>query len=416
MQKESADILIIGAGASGMMAAITAARSAPGARVLLLEGGQVPGKKLLMTGNGRCNFTNLRMKGDCFRSRENGAAMKVIRAFSEKDTIRWFGRMGLAVSERDGYLYPRCGQASCVRDMLEEECVCAGVKLMTESKVTAARKAAEAGDFFFVQTEDGRTFQASRLILTTGGKAAPHTGSDGSGYVLAEALGHRILRPVPALVPLTAKEKFCKKWDHIRTRGRITLFVRERKAASSEGELQLAAYGISGIPVFQVSRYASAAVDTGDPVRAELNFLPEWTEDTLEAQMERGADLSLIRFLRGLFPEKLAFLFSELSGIRSDRLIGSLSAGERRRLIEKCCALSLTITGTRGFEMAQVTAGGIPTRELDLATMASRVVPGLYAAGEITDVDGICGGYNLQWAFSSGYLAGFSAAASLKGE
>ena len=412
--KNPADVIVVGGGASGMMAAIRAAEC--GASVLLLEGGKRPGRKILMTGNGRCNYTNRRMKNDCFRSRETGAAMRVIGSFTEKDLIAWFAERGMITAEKDGYCYPRSHQASAVQALLEQEAKRVGVHIKTNCLVKAV--SGSVADGFSVRTEIGDVFGASRVILAAGGMAAPVTGSNGSGYALARGLGHSLLEPVPALVPLTAAEKFCRRWEHVRTRGRITLLIRDKKRAEAEGELQLTSYGISGIPVFQVSRYASCELSAYEkagntaarlPIKALINFLPEWTKEQWSAETaaeSRWAKITLGQIFSGLFPDRLAEVLLSLANVQTGRMAGTLSEAERIKLWETCTSLSLTITGTRGFEAAQVTAGGIPTREVDLSTMESRFCPGLYLAGEILDVDGICGGYNLQWAFSSGWLAG----------
>ena len=251
-----------------------------------------------------------------------------------------------------------------------------------------------------METEVGN-FHAKRLILATGGCAAPKTGSDGSGFILARQLGHTIVSPVPALVQLRAEEPFFKSISGVRTQARVTILIDGKPAASDRGEVQLTDYGISGIPVFQVSRYASRACRERRRVQAVLDFLPEYSmkeAEALFAQRNRehprwsGEEL-----LAGILPKKLAVLLAKQG------------KGHQAQI---CKNWTITIKDTNGFDQAQVCAGGVSVKEIRPDTCESRLVSGLFFGGEVMDVDGICGGYNLQWAWSTGYLAGRSAAES----
>ncbi len=251
---ENFDVCIIGAGAAGLTAAIFAAEA--GERVLVLEHTALSGKKLLSTGNGKCNFSNEKMTADCFCGEERAFVMDVIEQLPPKALQEFFCRLGVRSSSNNGYLYPRSHQAGAIRDALisktKELCVSFAFK---EAPLSLEKKE----DFFFIKTKNN-TYKAACCILATGGMAAPKTGSDGSGYALAAALGHSTKKPLPALVPLVSTAKWCKETAGVRAEGCVSLFVEGRLVAEEAGEIQFTDYGISGIPVFQISRYAAVAL------------------------------------------------------------------------------------------------------------------------------------------------------------
>ena len=401
-------VLVIGCGAAGFVAAITAARC--GADVTVLEGGSTPGKKLLSTGNGRCNFTNRDMELSHFHAGKKGFPAAALTAFGTDETLSFFRNLGLYSSDRGGYLYPRSEQAAAVREALEHECARLSVELLTDQKVI---RIASSREGFHVETLSGKRFLSSAVILAAGGQAAPKTGSDGSGFRLASSLGHRIIPPVPALTSLKVQEvSLCRIWKGTRTKGEIHLLVDGRECGRDTGELQLTEYGISGIPVFQVSRHASYGLLDGKPVHAVLQFLPEFSREDLSGLKEdfSRSSMDIGSFLRGLLPARLAQALLGEIGCRESTPCYALKGNQKRRLLEMLTGLDLTITGTLDFESAQVTAGGVDLEEVEPVTLQSRLIPGLFFAGEILDVDGSCGGYNLQWAWSSGYAAGKAAA------
>ena len=393
--KMTEELIIIGGGAAGMMAAITAAGC--GVRPILLEGGERVGRKILSTGNGKCNYTNYHMTPDCFRSTDSAFPAEVLRHFNEKNTIRFFRSLGILPYDRNGYVYPRSEQAASVLDALRRGLEERDVREHTSCKV---QRVSRTGDGFLVETEVGN-FHAKRLILAAGGCAAPKTGSDGSGFILARQLGHTIVSPVPALVQLRAEEPFFKSISGVRTQARVTILIDGKPAASDRGEVQLTDYGISGIPVFQVSRYASRACRERRRVQAVLDFLPEYSmkeAEALFAQRKREHPRwSEDELLAGILPKKLAVLLAKQG------------KGHQAQI---CKNWTITIKNTNGFDQAQVCAGGVSVKEIRPDTCESRLVSGLFFGGEVMDVDGICGGYNLQWAWSTGYLAGRSAAES----
>lgn len=406
--------MIIGGGASGLMAAITAAEY--GASVTILEHAPRVGKKILSTGNGKCNLTNLHMTEDCFRCGEHGFPMDVIQKFPVEDTLRFFRRLGVLTTDRNGYVYPYSGQAQTVLDALRDKTESLGIRILCDCRILDIKKNKEGR--FQVKTENG-TVSGDFLIIAAGSMAAPATGSDGSGYELAKKLGHKVKKPLPALVQLKCSGEFFKSISGVRTEAKISLYTVGKHGdlgsflAEDVGELQLTDYGISGIPVFQVSRYASEALDRKKQVAAVVDYLPSYEEEDvfrlLKDQRSYLSERTAEMFLNGLFHKKLAALFLKAVRIRPDFPAGRISD---QKLAELCAVIKESVyevTATNPYDKAQICMGGVDTREIDPETMESRLISGLYFAGEILDVDGICGGYNLQWAWSSGHVAGISA-------
>ena len=402
----SGTITIIGGGAAGMTAAVAAARE--GASVTLLEAGSTPGKKILSTGNGRCNLTNRKMDASCFRSRSPETVSQILSQFGLEDTLLFFRSLGLYFSDRGGYIYPRSEQAASVRTALESAVRRSGVDIQTGQKVVSARW--DHG--YHLETASGKRIHTGIVILAAGGSAAPKTGSDGSGFRLAHDLGHSLVPPVPALVPLHLQNTgLCRLWKGVRVKGTISLLTDGREADSDTGELQLTESGISGIPVFQVSRYAAYGLLEGKQVSAVLDFLPEFSPEDRKgifaefSQSRRG----IAEALEGLIPPRLAQTICRTLGVKDSMPCYALKGKEKRQLAVLLTSWELPVTATGNLEAAQVTAGGADLRDLHPDTMESRICPGLYMAGELLDADGICGGYNLQWAWSTGAIAGRSA-------
>ena len=394
------------------MAAITAARN--GAKVTLLEKNRQTGKKLLVTGNGRCNFTNRNQELSNYRTDRPDLVKEALESFSVDDTVDFFESLGILTKERNGYLYPGSGQASSIADVLRLTAVKEGVKIACDTKALAVKR---INDRFAVETE-GWTYEADALILACGSKAAPETGSDGDGYTFAESMGHTVVDPLPALTGLCVAEKDGGKVAGVRADGAVTLQIGEEKYCES-GELQFTSYGLSGIPVFQISRYAARALNQGIECSVTLDLCPLRKRDQVLTRLKdrraytqerRGAAVLL-----GMFPDKLCSLLLERAGISLKKQGGDWTDEDCERLAEQIKGLHFTISRCRGYEQAQICTGGVPLTELDHTTMESRRVPGLYLTGELIDVDGACGGYNLQWAWTSGYLAGRAAAQEQKG-
>lgn len=400
---------IIGGGACGLTAAIAAARA--GARVTLMEHMDRVGKKILSTGNGRCNLTNYRMEPECYRCGQKDFPMKVIGGFGVEETLEFFKHLGIVPKDRNGYVYPNSDQAASVLDVLRWEVERLGIKVLLSCHVSDIKPQRDGG--FLILTGEGK-IHTDALVLATGSKAAPSTGSDGSGYELAKALGHKVIKPLPALVQLRCQGTLYKQLAGIRTEARIRLFVDGVCMAEDTGELQLTDYGLSGIPVFQISRYASRALDQGSRVRAGIDFMPSWKEDEAFRLLKKRAamlrDKPVGELFTGMLNRKLSQVLIKLSGTDSSAPCESLGNRQLERICHQLKSYEAIVMSVNPFSNAQVCCGGVDTREVNPDTMESRIRTGLYLAGELLDVDGICGGYNLQFAWSSGWIAGRSAA------
>lgn len=401
-------VLIAGGGASGLMAAVSAARA--GAAVTVLEHNRQVGKKLLATGNGRCNLTNVDQEISHYRGGEEGFAEDVLGAFDIYDTLRLFTELGVFTRNRNGYLYPYSDQASSVVDALRMEAEHRKVRLALNTQIQSI---SHKDGVFHVQTE-GWEYEGEALILAAGSCAAPKTGSDGSGYAFARALGHRVIKPLPALVQLCSRDPRFSRLSGLRMEAEAVLFADGCEQARDQGEVQFTSYGLSGIPIFQISRYGSKALEEGRRVEVSLNLMPLFEErelaDFLEERIAKNGHKRAEQLLVGWFPDKMAACLLKTAGIAGEKRSELLDSRERQALLLACREFQVEICGTKGFDQAQVACGGVDTAQVDPATMESRLVPGLYFAGEILNIDGACGGYNLQWAWSSGWLAGRAAA------
>lgn len=405
MQKK---IAVIGGGAAGMMAAVQAARA--GAAVTVYERNNRIGKKLLSTGNGKCNFSNETMSPACYRGSGRALPEILYQTFGVPETKAFFEALGMRIRSRDGYLYPATGQASTVLDLFRFELARLSVDIHTGQPVTKIDRTKKG---LLVETKEHAKYLHDAVILTCGGAAAPATGSDGAGFRLAERLGHRIVPVVPALTALRCREPYYRQVAGVRCDARVTLKLQGQKVCEERGELQLTDYGISGIPVFQISREAAYGLLEEKRTTVEICFLPDYDGPAWDAfwaeRWERQRDKNMEEFLTGIVNKKINLLLLRLAGIKATEQAGRLSLPSRERLQAFYQSLETEVERVNPFAQAQVSAGGVDCGEVT-ETMASRIVPGLYFAGEVLDVDGICGGYNLQWAFSSGAVAGQSAA------
>lgn len=397
-----------------MMAAITAARE--GADVTILEKNDRIGKKILATGNGKCNLSNLDFALSDYNSGKPERASAVFEQFGVEDTIRFFKTIGLFLKNKNGYLYPASEQAASVLDLLRYELQYAGVRILCNAsvtKITGQTGNSRNRQGFLVEWDSGTYETFDAVIIACGSKASPKTGSDGMGYTLAKQFGHTLIKPVPALVQLKCKENFFKSVSGVRCDAALTLMADTEEIVTERGELQLTDYGISGIPVFQFSRFAAYALEAKKSVTVKIDFLPDMEADDLKAMIKvRYAvqnDRTLEEFITGILNKKLGMLFIKLSGHKADTPVSALSEKEINKLFLPMKQLTVTVTDTNSFANAQVCAGGVSMAEVT-DSLESVIVPGLYFAGEVLDVDGRCGGYNLQWAWSSGYVAGHAVA------
>ncbi|MFI3237118.1 MAG: aminoacetone oxidase family FAD-binding enzyme [Lachnospiraceae bacterium] len=402
-------IAIIGGGASGLMAASAAIES--GAFVTLFERGDSLGKKLLITGNGRGNFTNLWMDEQCFRSNTIESVASYLEKFSLKDTLSFFDTRGLRYKDKNGYLYPYSGQASALVqffvNILEQSPNCL---IMLESKVSSLTYL-ESGQVEVVSKKKSYLFD--KVIVAAGSQAAPKTGSDGTGYYLLEKLGFEMQAVVPALVQLRCKESYIRKVAGVRVDAEVSLYQEDAFVTKAYGEVQLTDYGVSGIPVFQISRFAAYATKKTFKLFVKLDFFADESYDSLLEWLlkrkETAKAKSIYTFCSQFLHQKLVSLILDLAEIDCEMTIKELRHEQWSAICKLCKELIFTVTGTNGFDAAQVCAGGLSMQEID-ESMRLKEMPNMYVVGEVLDVDGMCGGYNLQWAWTSGYIAGRHAA------
>lgn len=404
---------IVGGGAAGMTAAVRAAGL--GARVTLLEGNDRPGRKILSTGNGKCNLGNEKLDAGEYYTACPAVLEGFLERFKTNDTIAFFRDMGLMVKSRNGYLYPACEQASAVLDVFRYALASAGVNVVTGCKAEEIRVSRGLASV----RGGGRSFGFDRVILACGGMAAPRMGSDGSGFDLARQLGHTLVPTVPALVQLRCKEAYFKSVAGVRADASLEVYRQGKRVARERGELQLTEYGISGIPVFQLSRVVNYIL-AGQAEEAEIviDFLPDYTK---EDYGRLAADRDFLRkgrtveeFFTGMLHKKLMLLFIKLAGLKPGEDAGAADQEKLRMVYGLCRNWRVHAVGSNPYDSAQVCAGGVPLDEVT-RDLESKLVPGVYFAGEILDVDGRCGGYNLHWAWCSGHVAGTAAAAVAAG-
>ena len=393
------DIIVIGGGASGLVSAISAARC--GASVTILERMPKLGKKLLATGNGRCNYTNRKLNKRCYHTNNPVMIESVIKTFGWRETEDFFGGLGILPKEKEGYVYPNSMQASSILDALVFELERLKVQVVTDCHVDRIEI---KGKGFQIHCKNN-VYHCRKVILAAGGCASSKLGSDGSGFDLVNKLGYKLIPTVPALTGLKAKEKVYKSLGGIRTEGKVTLYIDGKKQDSHVGELQLADYGISGIPVFQLSGQAAYGLLKKQSVVCELDFFPDWNESELiqylKERKKRFKSLPVEVFETGLLNRKLIH--------EAIRMSGKTDASGYPDMVQLAKTLKhfrATIYESRGYEFAQVCAGGISLDDVCKDSFESLRHKGLYFAGEILDVDGICGGYNLQWAWATGFLSG----------
>lgn len=406
-------VCIVGGGASGMLAAIGAARS--GAGVTLLEHQDRIGRKILLTGNGKCNLTNLEMSPRAYSvSGENTLPDRVLKQFNQDDLMELFGELGMRLKiSRDSYVYPESEAAATVLNVLRRALDGLGVSVVTEAHIREIRVPQSGKDGKregrFTACTDRGDFEADCMILACGGKSFPKTGSDGSGFGLARKLGLRVEQDYPALTSMVSSRDGLKLLAGLRADGEISLYIDDRLTASDKGQVQFTDYGISGIPVFQISAPASRALQVHRNVRIDFNLFPEMTPEEVfsevKKQLQRFARLPFEEAAVGMLHKKWIDYFKRQPCLQGFEKAGDISDKGIRLLAKELTAMEFPITKVKGYDFCQVTGGGVNLKEVD-SHLQSVKHPGLYIVGEMLDVVGKCGGYNLQWAFSTGYIAG----------
>ena len=401
------EIAVIGGGASGLMAAITAKKS--GKEVIILERKDRILKKVLITGNGRCNITNVNASISNYFGKNISSVENILNRFTPQDTMDFFNELGIVCNEENrGKVYPLSGQASSVVDALRFETEKLGIKIETEFYV---RKIEKDGFKFRIYSEDRKKIEAGRVIIAAGGQSYPELGSNGSGFELAKELGHSVTKLSPSIVQLKTEKYQVKGLQGIKTDVAVTAYGDNKKICTYDGELLFTDYGISGNVVFNIS----FVMPLYKNVEFEIDFMEKFDYNELyEMLKERKrilSHLTMENYFNGMINKKLGQFLSKVSGIEKlSKPVKDLNDSDIRKLCTVLKKYRVKILETTGFKNAQVTAGGVSLDEVNTETLESKIVKGLYFSGEVLDVYGECGGFNLQWAWASGHIAGENAA------
>jgi predicted Rossmann fold flavoprotein len=413
--EQTCDIAIIGGGAAGLATAIFAGEQAAGrARIAVLDGAKQLGAKILVAGGGRCNVTH-----DVVQARDFNGTQPIVRnvlaAFNEEQARWWFESLGVELKvEPSGKLFPVSDSARTVLHALLDRCRELGVSLLTDHRVTAVRK---DGQTFHIAHSQG-VMRAKAVVLATGGRSLPRSGSDGFGWELAKSLGHTVTPTYPALVPLVLHNTmFHGSISGLAAEVTLSTFADGKRVDQRTGSLLWTHFGISGPVVMDASRHYMIAAAEGRSPRLVCNLLPGRTFDDVDRELTEATQAHgkrvVMQWVARFFPQRMAAALVEHAGISPDELFNQLSRDCRRALAHTLVELELPVESDRGWNYAEVTAGGVPLSEVDHRTMASRATAGLYLVGEILDCDGRIGGFNFQWAWATGHLAGTGAARSV---
>lgn len=405
------DIIIIGGGASGLVAAIYAAKS--GKKVTLLEKNKTCGKKILITGNGKCNYYNDDQSLIHYHSNNRELLESILTKENQQEILKLFDYLGIIPRIKDGYYYPYSNQATSIQTALIKECELNNVEIITETEVLNITK---ENNIYNINTNNG-LYKGNKVILATGSFACPKTGSDGLGYKILNTLGHSLITPLPALVQLKANASYLKEWHGIRSDVSVSLLENNKVIATQTGEIQLTDYGLSGICVFCLSGQVSRGIHKNKKEQLSINFLHPFNIKTKEEfvtwMVQRNnivKNRCISDLLDGLLNYKLINLILKLSKIDRTNYWNKLSIQEQYLLGTNLTNFTIDIIGTNSFESAQTCTGGIPLTDINPNTMESLYNKGLYITGELLDIDGDCGGYNLTNAWITGMLAGNGAA------
>lgn len=397
--------IIIGAGASGLISAIYAAKNS--SEVIILEKNDTSAKKILITGNGRCNYNNEDQNINHYHSENNELIKDIITKENTDEIMKFFNKIGIVPKIKDGYYYPYSNQATSIKEALLTEAKIKGIKIITGENVTKINK---NNNQFVIKTENN-TYSADKVILATGSKAYPKTGSDGSGYILASSFGHKITNIYPSLSQLKGEESYFKNWSGVRADVKVSLLENNKIIKEEKGEIQLTNNGVSGICVFNLSGLASKGLMEGKKEEIVINFMP-WlnsfneASNYLEERNKKLKNRTIEQFLEGFLNYKLIHVILKLTKINKDDFWNELNIEKKKKLIQNLISFTLKITKISSFEESQVCKGGVSLEEINVKTMESKLEKDLYVIGELLDVDGDCGGYNLTFAWISGMLAG----------
>ena len=396
------DIIIIGGGPSGIVTAIKAKNK--NNNVIVLEKNNTPLKKLLLTGNGKCNYFNEIFSTKNYHSMNIDIVDKIISDKNLNSVKEFFDNLGIIPKIKNGYYYPFSNQATTIKNVLLREAELKGVNIICNSEALDIEKK----DKFIIKCTD-KEYTCDKLVISMGSKAYPKTGSDGLGYSLLEKLGHSIIKPLPALVQLTSNFKYLKDIDGVRTDVYMELFEDDKYIDSESGELQFTNYGISGICTFNLSNYITRGLDEGRSEVIKINLVP-FIETLITPWMDqyskKNSNKNLTELLEGFLNYKLVNMILKVSNLKGTNYYKDLTNEEKLELCKNLRSLKIEITGTKSFDNSQICNGGVPLSEINYQTMESNIVKDLYITGELLDMNGNCGGYNLTTCWISGLLAG----------
>lgn len=407
------EVIIIGGGASGMMAAIIAARK--GVKVCVLERLNRIGKKILVTGNGRCNVSNTNLLPKHYHTSSSNCDISgVLNRFGYQETEKFFGELGIMPLIEGTKVYPLSEQATSILDVMRMELERLEVEIVTEVKIVAMT---QHKAHWRLQAEDGTCYEAKKVIVATGGMTNTSLGCDGLGYRLLKDVGHSMAQPFPILVHVLSESPYCKMMKGTKVKAQVNLWIEGTLNRQEYGEVLFTEDGLSGPPIFQISRGASWASMMQKKAQVTLDLFPQQTEEELLSMLYERTyyhpERTIESLLIGMVHKRVIMPLLKASQIQSiHRRVDALEYEEIQALAHVLKAFTFEVNGTRGYKFAQVTAGGIKASEIDFTTMASLKAPNLYITGEVMDIDGDCGGYNLQWAWATGYIAGESVSQS----
>ncbi len=405
---QTIDVVVIGGGASGLVAAIYAARK--GKKVTILEKNNTCGKKILVTGNGRCNYFNEDQNLIHYRSQNNELIKDIINENNLNEVLNFFKNLGIEPKIKNGYYYPYSNQAVSIQNALLIELKLLNIRIKTDATVYEVKK--NIDNTFLTITNQGN-FVSNNVILATGTKASQKDDLSNIGIKTAEKFGLKTISFMPALVQLKGNEKYFKEWNGIRCDVKLTLFENNKYLAEETGEIQLTDYGISGICVMNLSGRVARGLDNKNKEKIKINFLDGLNinslNDTINFIDNRHNNMknrSVCELLEGIINYKLLNILLKNNGISINKKWNEIPESDKIKFAESLIALSINITGTNSFDKSQICSGGISLTEINTETMETKKVPGLYIIGELLDLDADCGGYNLTWAWLTGMIAG----------
>ena len=403
------DLIIIGGGASGIMAAITASQYSE--KILIIEKNNRIGKKVLVTGNGRCNYTNTLLKSTDFNNPD--FVQQIFKQFSVEDTIAFFETLGIEPKYEDGgKTYPLSEQSSSFLDVFLYELALRNIPVELNQEIISVIK---KGDVFKITSSSNNVYLSKKVILSTGGKSMPLTGSNGSGLELAKNIGHHITEVFPALVKMKIDSPYLKQLSGVKINTQVDLLVDDKIVQTENGDILFANYGISGPTVLELSRKANENLINGSEVNVRIALIQSLPKSKIIERFENFKYREIDQSLIGLVNKRFINVLIKQAGIeKNNYIVSDIPKPKLFRLVDLLFDWRLRVIGSLGFDDSQVTAGGIDLLEVEDKTLESKLVKGLYFCGEVLDVDGRCGGFNLQWAWSSGYVAALSASRSLQ--